>query len=112
MLNIVRVNRDQLRLVYDKIMKKLALNIISISPQNVSILVLGVAAAVWCVIWTIILTDIAKQPRSMIWKSFWVLLSTIPAAGGVLYATNELFCSDWGSALRWRKHDTKGKKNK
>jgi hypothetical protein len=93
-------------------MKKLALNIISISPQNVSILVLALAAAVWSVVWVILLTDIAKQSRSIMWKCVWFFLSTIPAVGGMMYAANELFCSDWGAALHWRKHDTKVKKNR
>ncbi len=91
-------------------MRKLAINIISINPQNVSLLVLIVAAAVWLAVWAVLLTDIVKQPRSAVWKGFWVVLSSVPVAGGVLYSVYELFSSDWGAAFHWRKHETKTKK--
>ncbi len=93
-------------------MRKLALNIISINPQNVSILVLAVASGVWFVVWAVLLTDIAKHPRSMLWKFAWALLSAIPVVGGVFYATNELLCSDWSAAFHWRNHESKAKKNR
>jgi hypothetical protein len=93
-------------------MRKLATNIMSIDPQNVSVLVLIVVAAVWLIVWSVLLTDIVKQPRSALWKGFWVVLSCVPVAGGVLYSIYELISSDWGAAFHWRKHETKTKKKK
>jgi hypothetical protein len=86
-------------------MKKLMINIVTINPQNISLLVLVVSAIVWLAIWLILITDISRKPRSMLWKFPWILLSSIPVIGGVVYAANELIMAEWGKAFHWRNHN-------
>lgn len=91
-------------------MTKLFMNIITVNPQNVSMLVILVAACVWLAVWLVLLIDIFNQPRSIVWKGVWMLFSTIPVAGGILYSLSELLTSDWRKAFHWRAHDTKSTK--
>mgnify|MGYP001292021907 CR=1 FL=1 len=87
-------------------MRKLISNITTLSPQNVSILVLGVAVLVWAVIWAVLFLDITRQQKGLVWKTFWLLVTSVPVAGGVLYSTAQLLSADWLGLLRWRKNDS------
>jgi hypothetical protein len=83
-------------------MKNLMFNIVTINPQNISLLVLVVSAIVWFAVWVALYTDIMRKPRSKLWKCLWLCLSFIPVIGGVFYATYELLLAEWGVAFHWR----------
>ena len=93
-------------------MKKLAINILHFDPQNVSSMVLAVAAAVWLIVWMVLLVDIAGRSRPWFWKLIWIFTVTIPVLGGIFYPIYELVCSEWASAFHWKKHETKSKKRR
>ncbi len=93
-------------------MRKLVLNILDFSPQNVSSLVLIVAGAIWVGVWLVLIVDVLKQPRSGIWKAGWLFFTSIPVAGGVMYSLSELVSSDWKAAFSWRQHEMKSKPSK
>lgn len=90
-------------------MRKLFLNIIDLSPQNISDLVWMVALAVWAGVWIVLIADILKSSKSGFSKFVWLFFTSIPVAGGVLYSFSELVFSDWKAAFSWRHHEMKGK---
>ena len=84
----------------------MALNILQFAPQNVSDLVLLVAAAVWIPTLLILLFDIKNQKKPIVWRVCWASIVFIPAIGGGLYSLSELLQADWRSALSLRPHDS------
>lgn len=62
-------------------------NALSLDPQNVSALVLFMAAAAWGTMVLVLLADLFADSRmSIIWKVLWLpVLLGIPLIGGFLY---------------------------
>ena len=93
-------------------MRKILLNILDLAPQNVSILVLLVAGGVWLGVWYILICDVLGRSRPVWWKLFWLIITAIPIAGGILYSLAELLGADWRAAFSLRQHDARTKPEK
>lgn len=93
-------------------MRRLFTNILSLDPQNISAMILWIAAALWVGVWLVLVVDVFKKTRSGFWKFFWLLFTAIPVAGGMVYSLNELLFSDWKGAFSWRQHEIKSKASK
>lgn len=83
-------------------MRNLINNLLFLSPQNTTSIVLWIAAAMWLVTWLLIIADIVGQERSAVWKAGWLVLASIPIVGGMLYATSSLLLGDWKILFQWR----------
>lgn len=70
-------------------------NALVFDPQNVSMLVLLVAAVAWFILLITLLVDLFSNSRlSMIWKIFWFpFLVGLPVIGGLFYSTFSLIRS-------------------
>jgi hypothetical protein len=62
-------------------------NALVLAPQNVSVLVLYIAAAVWAGIVVVLLTDlIADSWLALWWKIIWLpIIICVPVISGLLY---------------------------
>ena len=71
-------------------------------PQNVSTLVLIMAAAVWVVTLIVLLVDLfADQHLAIVWKILWFpVLVCIPGVGGFLYGSVSLIRTLLGSSQK------------
>lgn len=84
-------------------MRHLLENIFAVHPQNTSSLILVSGCAVWVVVWVVLMADILQSSRSGMWKAFWLIISSVPLVGGVLFALYMLLSADWSAAFFWRK---------
>ena len=91
-------------------MRNLINNLLLLAPQNTTSIVLWIAAGMWLVTWLLIIADIVVQERSAGWKVGWLVLSSIPIIGGMLYAMAELLLGNWKKLFQWRGVATKKKK--
>ena len=77
-------------------------NALMMDPQNVSTLVLIMAAAVWVVTLIVLLVDLfADQHLAIVWKILWFpVLVCIPGVGGFLYGSVSLIRTLLGSSQK------------
>jgi len=80
-------------------------NILRISPQNTSDLVVVVAVIIWVALWVVCMADVKASHKGTLGKILWMLILSIPLAGLLLYAVIEFVFADWRTALSWRKND-------
>lgn len=69
-------------------------NAITMDPQNVSLLVLSLAAAAWAGIAAVLLVDIfADSGLGLVWKILWLpLILFLPLVSGFLYGAFSFGC--------------------
>lgn len=78
-------------------------NILAAHPQNTSTLILITGCALWFTIWLVAIFDILQASRSGAWKSFWLVVASIPLVGTAFFALYMLLAADWSAAFFWRK---------
>ena len=93
-------------------MRNFLLNLLTLSPQNISPEGMFACGLVWVVVWWVLIADVTGSEKSMAWKLAWVVVVTLPVVGGILYSLRCLFTADWASAIFWRKQTAapKGRK--
>lgn len=63
-------------------------NALLFAPQNISLLVIGLAGGAWLVLLAILLSDLFASRLGTVWKVVWVpLLLGLPGLGGVIYGS-------------------------
>lgn len=92
-------------------MKRLFFNILSISPQNTSDLVILLSVVVWVALWVLLISDVVVSARGWYHKLVWFVLCSVPILGGLIYSFNEMLRADWLTALAIRRHDLTKKAN-
>lgn len=69
-------------------------NALALDPQNISTLVLVIAAAAWAALVLILMVDVVGDQRlSLIWKILWVPVICVPLVGGLFYSVFSLIRS-------------------
>ena len=87
-------------------MKRLFVNILSMSPQNTSDLVILLSVIVWVVLWVLLILDVVVSARGWYHKLVWFALCSVPILGGLIYSAREILRADWLAALAIRRHDS------